>query len=368
MFGGEEPRPLLASNAPEETRRERWTRAARAHASFVRVLARQFRVSIGLFIVVVLVGGLVIWLENQPDMTYAHAVYAALTLTFFEVSEAYPQGKGVLIQLLYFALPAAGLTLIAESLVRFGVAVFNRKHMSEEWHMALASTFTDHVVICGLGHVGRRVALQLCRHERLVCIEVATQAKEGGGALGLPEDVAVLLGDATQPELLEKANLARARAILALTDNDMANLEVALLAREMNPQIRVVLRMFNERLGQRLVDQFKFDAVYSTSALAAPSFVSALYHRRILQTIQISEGRVVHMAEFGVAAGSALAGHTVLEIERLSGVSIVLHGSHGKADLLPSAEARVAAGDHLYVLCELAKLDGFERLAAGSAM
>src|SRR5690606_28034995 len=155
------------------------------------------------------------------------------------------------------------------SLVRFGVAVFNRKHMSEEWHMALASTFSDHVIICGLGHVGRRVALQLCRQERLVCIERAAQAKEGGAALGLPEDVAVLLGDATQPELLEKANLARARAILALTDDDMVNLEVALLAREVNPQIRVVLRMFNERLGQRLVDQFKFDAVYSTSALAA---------------------------------------------------------------------------------------------------
>lgn len=358
---------MLASHAPKETRRERWLRAARVHASFVRVLARQFRLSIGLFVIVVLVGGLVIWLENQPDMTFVHAVYAALTLTFFEVSEDYPQGKGVLIQALYFALPAVGLTLIAESLVRFGVAVFNRKHMSEEWHMALASTFKDHVVICGLGHVGRRVALQLCRHERLVCIEVAAQGKDGGGAHGLPEDVAILLGDATQPELLEKANLARARAILALTDNDMANLEVALLAREMNPQIRVVLRMFNERLGQRLVDQFKFDAVYSTSALAAPSFVSALYHRRILQTIQVSEGRVVHMAEFDVAAGSAIAGHTVLEIERLSGVSIVLHGSRGKADLLPAADARVAAGDHLYVLCELAKLDGFERLVSGPA-
>ncbi len=360
---------LLPSDAPppEETRRERWTRAARVHASFIRVLVRQFRLSIGLFIFVVLVGGLVIWLEHRPAMTYVHAVYAALTLTFFEVSEEYPQGKGVLIQALYFALPAAGLTLIAESLVRFGVAVFNRKHMSEEWHMALASTFSDHVVVCGLGHVGRRVAMQLCRHERLVCIERAKGPEGGGGAQGLPEDVAVLLGDARQPELLEKANLSRARALLALTDDDMANLEVALLAREVNPKIRVVLRMFNERLGQRLVDQFKFDAVFSTSALAAPSFVSALYHRRILQTIQVAEGRVVHMAEFDVASGSALAGHTVLEIERLSGVSIVLHGSRGKDDLLPAADSRVAAGDHLYVLCELAKLDGFERLAAGPA-
>lgn len=340
-------------------------RALRVHLSFVRVLVRQFRVSIGLFVVVVLLGGLIIWGEYRAEgMSYAHAVYAALTLTFFEISEGYPQDKGIVIQLLYFLLPAVGLTLIAESLVRFGVAVFNRRHMSEEWHMALASTFKDHVVITGLGHVGRRVALQLSKHERLVCLEVASNVREGGlAALGLPEDVALIVGDATQLELLKKANVAHARAVLALTDNDLANLEIALLARELNPKIRVVIRMFNEALGQRLVEQFKFDAVYSTSALAAPSFVSALYHSRILQTIQVGEGRVVHMAQFEVAAGSPLAGHTVLEIERLTEASVVLHQTRGKEDLLPSADARVAAGDHLFVLCELAKIDGFEKLA-----
>ena len=306
----------------------------------------------------------IIWNEN-PSMSFAHAVYAALTLTFFEVSEDYPQGKGIIIQLLYFLLPATGLTLIADSLVRFGVAVFNQKHMSGEWHMALASTFSDHVVVAGLGHVGRRVALQLARSERIVCIEVASEAKEGGAAAGLPEDVAVILGDATRPEVLTKANVGKARAILALTDNDLANLEIALCAREMNPKVRVVLRMFNEALGQRLVEQFKFEAVYSTSALAAPSFVSALYHSRILQTIQVGEGKTVHMAEFEVAAGSPLAGHTILEIEKLSGASVILHQTRGKEDLLPSAEARVGAGDHLFVLCELSKIDPFERLARG---
>jgi Trk K+ transport system NAD-binding subunit len=343
--------------------RERVVRSARVHLSFLRVLLRQFRVSLGLFVVVVAAGGLVVWHEDGR-VSLAHAVYTALTLTFFEVTESYPEGKGVPLQVLYFALPAVGLTLIAEGLVRFGVAVFHRRRMSEEWHMALASTLKDHVVIAGLGHVGRRVALQLCRHERLVCIEVGPP-KEGAGAQGLPEDVAVLHGDAAQPEVLERANVRKARAVLCLTDNDMANLEVAMLARELNPKVRVVLRMFNERLGARLVEQFKFDAVYSTSALAAPSFVSALYHSRVLQTIQLGQGREVHMAAFEVAEASPLAGHTILEIERLSGASVVLHQTSGKEDLLPASDARVAAGDQLYVLCQLPKIDAFAALAAG---
>lgn len=346
---------------PPESLRERLIRRARVHLSFVRVLLPQFWFSIALFVTVTSLGALVIWHESDPRPTAPHALYAALTLTFFEISESYPEKGGVLIQLVYFALPVVGLLLIAESLVRFGVAVFNRKHMSEEWHMALAATYTEHVVVAGLGHIGRRVALQLARTERVVCVEMARKAEGSGPAL--PEDVAVISGDATQLEVLEKANVARARAILCLTDNDMANLEVALLARELNPKIRVVLRMFNEKLGARLVEQFKFEAVHSTSALAAPSFVSALYHSRVLQTIQVGEGKVVHMAEVVVAEASPLAGHTILEVERLGGVSVVMHQTAGRDDLLPSAEARVAARDRLFVLCELGKLDVFDRLA-----
>jgi voltage-gated potassium channel len=347
---------------PSESLRERWVRRARVHLSFVRVLLPQFWASIALFLGVNSFGAYVIWREADPHPTWAHALYSALTLTFFEISESYPERGGVLIQIVYFALPAVGLLLIAESLVRFGVAVFNRKHMSEEWHMALASTYTDHVVVAGLGHIGRRVAAQLARTERLVCIEMARKT-EGGAPL--PEDVAIIPGDATHPDVLEKANVAKARAILCLTDNDMANLEVALSARELNPKIRVVLRMFNEKLGQRLVEQFKFEAVHSTSALAAPSFVSALYHSRVLQTIQVGEGKVVHMAEVVVAETSPLSGHTILEVERLGGISVVMHQTAGRDDLLPSADARVLASDRLYVLCELGKLDVFDRLATG---
>jgi voltage-gated potassium channel len=346
---------------PKESLRERWIRRARVHLSFIRVLLPQFWLSIALFLTMTSFGAVVIWIDADPHPSAPHALWSALTLTFFEIAESYPEHRGVLIQVVYFALPIVGLLLIAESLVRFGVAVFNRKHMSEEWQMALASTYTDHVVVAGLGHIGGRVAAQLARTERLVCIEMGRKAD--GSAL--PEDVAIIPGDATRQDVLEKANVARARAILCLTDNDMANLEVALAARELNPRIRVVLRMFNEKLGQRLVEQFKFEAVHSTSALAAPSFVSALYHSRVLQTIQVGDGKLVHMAEVVVAEASPLSGHTILEVERLGGVSVVMHQTAGREDLLPSADARVVAQDRLFVLSELGKLDGFDKLATG---
>jgi len=351
---------------PSLTPRERILRDLRVHLNFVRVVVPQFRASFAIFSSVVVLGGLAIWLEpdTQPH-SFPHALYTALALIFFEVSEPYPEAGGPLVQAAYFLLPMVGLFVVAEAVLRFGVLMFNRKHLSEEWQMALASSFKDHVVIVGLGRIGKLVLDRLARTEkRIACIERDRLRVE---SLGLPPDIAVIVGEASQAEVLAKANARAARAILVLTDNDLANLEVALNARELNPSIRVVLRMFNEKLGERLIKQFGFEAVYSTPALAAPSFASALYSGRILQTIDVGEGRSLHMATVHVAPASTLVGKTILEVERSAGVSVLLHKARDGAShsLLPSVEDRVGDGDDLYVLAELERVDAFDRLARG---
>ncbi|MGE0707069.1 MAG: TrkA family potassium uptake protein [Planctomycetota bacterium] len=330
------------------------------HINFLRVVVPQFKVSLLIFVLLNLVGALVIWSEGARERTFPAAVYTALALNFFEVADPYPQHGGVLIQAVYFLLPTLGLSVIAEGVVRLGVVIFNRKQLSPEWHMALAASFKNHVVVAGLGRIGLRVALRLQGDEHLVGIEAKPE-----GLNQLSENVAVLVGDATEVEMLEQANVRQARAILALTDNDLANLEIALNARELNPNIRVVLRMFNERLGHQLVERFGFDAVYSTSALAAPSFQAALYSNRILQTIELGSGHSVHLARFQIPARCALVGKTVIALEQDHGISVVLHHTAGRQDLLPSVDAHVGANDELYVLGRLRELEALGKLVDG---
>ncbi len=338
------------------------------HYNFLRVVLPQFKVSIGVFVLANLLGALVLYsdpslrTEGGEPLTFLHAAYTALGLNFFEVAAEYPHDGRLLTQVAYFLLPAVGLLVIAEGLVRLGVVILSRKRMSEEWHMALAETFKDHVILVGLGKIGRRVAMRLQGDEQLVCLELH---KDKAEHLELSENVAVLIGDATAKKMLLKANVTKARAIMALTDNDLANLEIALNAREANPEIRVVLRMFNEDLGRQLVKQFKFEAVYSTSSLAAPSFSSALYSSRILQTIEIGDEKRVHLARVVVSAGSELIGKKILQVEEAAKVSVVLHHTQGDQKLLPSVEATVADGDELFVLAELAAIDACDRLASG---
>jgi voltage-gated potassium channel Kch len=100
----------------------------------------------------------------------------------------------------------------------------------------------DHVVVVGLGQVGMRLCLLLraCRIP-LVAIESDENAESVGIAkeLGLP----VVIGRAADPSLMRRLSLPRARAVAAVTSDDLENISVAMTARGIHADIRTVLRV-----------------------------------------------------------------------------------------------------------------------------
>lgn len=58
-------------------------------------------------------------------------------------------------------MPLLGLSILAQGLADLGGLLFNRRQRSQEWEMAIASTFDRHIVVVGLGHLGYRVVPQL---------------------------------------------------------------------------------------------------------------------------------------------------------------------------------------------------------------
>ena len=87
----------------------------------------------------------------------------------------------------------------------------------------------------------------------------------------------VFHGDIRSEATLKRAGVQRARCIIAASDDDLANIQAALQARELNPAIRVVLRLFDQDLAARFQSGFNISTAFSTSYLAAPAFaMSAL--------------------------------------------------------------------------------------------
>jgi Trk K+ transport system NAD-binding subunit len=128
-----------------------------------------------------------------------------------------------------------------------------------------------HVLVCGSGNVGTRVIAHLrALHQRIVVIE--PQPDAALIELSRRRHIELLTADATRDATLDRCNIASARAAIAVTSSDTANLEIALGVRARNPNLPVVMRAQDDAFADSIARQFGAIRTHSTRALAAPAF------------------------------------------------------------------------------------------------
>jgi Trk K+ transport system NAD-binding subunit len=203
--------------------------------------------------------------ERLPDFT--ETVWSLWTLLVFEPTDPFPHTP--IARAVFWLTPLAGLVLLAQGVFKIGASLFDLATRREVWTAIMTDQMRGHVVVCGVGHVGYRVIEELLSlGEDVVAIE--EQASNSFVEQVRSKGVPVHVGDARNDELLEKVGVARAKAVVCATSNDLANLEIALDAKRMNPEVRVVMRMFDQRLAAKVGGALELDESFSTSALAAP--------------------------------------------------------------------------------------------------
>jgi Trk K+ transport system NAD-binding subunit len=180
----------------------------------------------------------------------------------------------------------------------------------------------DHIIVCGDDALAMRIIDELGDDELSV----------------------VLL---QSPTALEAAGVGSAHAVIAASADDSVNLEVALLARQANPAVRVVARLSNRVLHQAMQDSIAPGVVLDVADLAAPSVVEALLGRT---AHTITAGGV----EFVVATDTAARTGTLRELYgRLSPVAVIRGenaSAPGEVIACPRLDDEVYQGDFTTVM------------------
>ncbi|MFD0272932.1 NAD-binding protein [Kitasatospora sp. NPDC127111] len=179
----------------------------------------------------------------------------------------------------------------------------------------------DHVIVAGLGNVGTRVVAQL--HGLgvpVVGLERDPQARgiSAVRALGVP----VVVDDGPLAEQLRRARLKHSRAVVAVSGDDATNLEAALEARAGRPDVRVVVRLFDDNFARHVYATLDNAASRSTSYLAAPAFAAALMGREVLGTLSVFR-HVLLIAELRAEEGTGLVGMNRHDLEDPGGVRVI---------------------------------------------
>jgi voltage-gated potassium channel len=135
--------------------------------------------------------------------------------------------------------------------------------------------------------------------------------------------------------------------VILATNDDMANLEIALDARRLKPDIRVICRMFDQNMADKVRDGFDIRLAMSQSAISAPAFAMAAIDPSIINSFVVGNQLVV-MQRWTVKSGGPMHDRTIAEVMHELGCSVVElgRGSDG-SKLFPSPTIKLVAGDEL---------------------
>ena len=289
-------------------------------------------------------------------LTVMQAAYYSLLMIFFESPLTYVED--LRLEPIFFLLPIMGLVTVAEGVVHLGNLLFQHKRYSREWQKMIATTMENHVVVCGLGNVGVRVVQHLRQFsEDVVAIETNPEARFVSEVASY--QVPVLFGDVRDSTVLESASIAKAKAVIAVTDNDLANLEAALTARELNPDIRVVIRMFDQKLAKKVQNFMGIEGAYSSSARSARLFAQAAISGDILDSFEFG-GTVINAMQLLIEPNTAIVGGVIDDLRNKYEVTILCQEKKdGTVDWNPAPSNVLEVGDKLLIMTDV---DGLKRL------
>ena len=210
---------------------------------------------------------------------------------------------------------------------------FRRRRMQKR-----IDAMTGHFIVCGAGQTGTSVLRELVRTQR----ECVTIEQHHANILSLETelpDVPALHGDCSDDDTLIRAGIQRAAGLVVCTDDDKNALVTTVLARQLNPNIRVIARVSTDKASARL-KQAGADGVVSPAQIGGMRLVSELIRPTVvtfLDTMLRDTNRNLRIEEVPVSDGSALADQPIAALH--------LHDAGASMLLLAM---RTATGEYLF--------------------
>ena len=184
---------------------------------------------------------------------YPQAGWPGLFLDAFHMSileRVAGESDGWVPIVLSFVLPLGMALILGEGVLRvFSIYIQKGEHR-EEWDIMVAKTYTNHIVVCGVGELGRAMVKRIHTdhpESRMILVDLRPGLL---AEMGLSdENVVCLQGDMTGIETLKEANCHKARLILLTSGNDAFNLEAAYKIIQLNPQAEIWVRLHHSGLA-----------------------------------------------------------------------------------------------------------------------
>ncbi|HUB08607.1 MAG TPA: NAD-binding protein [Myxococcales bacterium] len=322
----------------------------------VSALAARLRISFLFMSLVGIFGTLGFWLlwRGRGGTLLDAAYMTFLTLTTIGFEEVRPLGTLGRLWTMAVGLSGIGtlfyfLSALAESFV----SPEARAHRTRRRMQKHIDELDGHVIVAGLGRVGREAVRELAPTFAVAVIDPTEDAR----ALAEREGWPFILGDAADDEVLLAAGVARARGLVVTTDSDATNTYVVLSAKLLNPKIQVVSRSLDAAGTAKLLRAGATHAI-SPHAIGGRRLAHLLVNPgavRFFDSVLASGDQRLAIEDVVVEPRGPLSGKDVGAVPA-SGAQLLALIRGDEPLVSPPRETKLQDGDHLLVLGTAAQL------------
>jgi voltage-gated potassium channel len=320
--------------------------------------------------IVLIVGGTTGYYLLESEYSLFDALYmTVITLTTVGYEEVHPplsQGGRVFTIILLLVGVLTFFYTVTE-LVRVVISGEVRQLLGRQRMERSLAGLKDHMIICGFGRMGRHVCREFSQ-QRLPFV-IIDRRSELLQDFEVPHGIA-LPGDATSDEILKRAGVERARALVTVAASDADNLYITMSARLLNDKLFIVARAEGEQAEQKL-RRAGANRVVTPYVIGGAKVAMAVLRPAVVDFIELAtrtEHLDLQIEETLIHAGGKLDGAT-LHASRLRqdlGVIVVaIKKATGHLVANPPGDAVMEAGDTLIALGARQNLDRVEDLAKG---
>lgn len=336
--------------------------------SQTRSLRIRLLLPLSVVIAVVAVGTLgYAWLWRAQGGTWMDALFMTVTtITTVGYGEVRPLDTTGRLFTMVLAIAGIGslfytLGVVMEYLVSARLADPGGRRRMERRIAALR----DHIIVAGLGRVGRQAAHELFEASTpFLIVDPGPTAVRHASERGY----LMLEGDATDDAVLERAGIRRAKGLVVTTANDATNMYIILSARVLNPELYIVSRAVDEASVTKLVRAGANRAI-SPYAIGGNRLAHLILKPTVVDFFEtaLRAGELaLNIEDLAVTPESPTVGKPLeaLDVRRETGVTI-LAILRGAAVLVnPPGDLVVEKGDQFLALGTREQLGRLESLIA----
>jgi voltage-gated potassium channel len=337
------------------------------------VVRRRLAAAGGALVLVTLFGALGFWLLGHGDWSFEDCAYMVLiTITSVGYREVLPIADveyGRIFNMLVVVCGMGVSFYFLSSLTAFIIEGDLREALwRRKMHKRLLG-LRDHFILCGAGRTGSYVTDELLRAGcDLVIVELDGKclerlSKKHG------ETFIAIEGDATDDQILKEAGIEHAQGLVTALEHDQDNLFVALSARELNHELRIVSRANVDHVAPKL-RQAGADAVVSPCNIGGRRMAHELLRPNVVGFLDFMsrdresqlEIEEVEVLEGSPLVGLKLAKSRIREVSNALVLSVVNGGDH---TYNPGPEFLFDSGMTLIVLGEGPEVERLRRYVGG---